>query len=68
MFSLASHAHLAVVDGDVVLLDIAADRYLCVPGGRDLLRPTVDRAVIAPARDDVVEALRQAGLLAPTAA
>lgn len=67
VFPLASHAHLAVVDADVVLLDIAADRYLCVPDGQELLRPTADRSVIAPARSDVADALLGAGLLASTA-
>lgn len=65
MFPLAPHAHLAVVDDDVVLLDIAADRYLCVPDGRRLLSPSPDREMVAPALGDVVEALRGAGLLSP---
>lgn len=68
MFSLAAHTRLAVVDDDVVLLDVDADRYLCVPGGRGLLRPTSDRRGVAPASDDVAQALRGAGLLGPPAA
>lgn len=68
MFPLAAHAHLAVVDDDVVLLDIAADRYLCVPGGRSLLCPTPDRAVVSPPAGEVVAALQGAGLLGATTA
>jgi len=67
MFPLAAHAHLAVVDDDVVFLDVAADRYLCVPGGRDLLRPTANLGVVSPAQPEVVEALRAACLLSATA-
>lgn len=65
MFALAPHAHLAVVDDDVVFLDVAADRYLCVPGGHSLLKPTPDRAAVAPDPREVVEALQSAGLLSP---
>jgi len=63
MLSLAPSAHLAVVDDDVVFLDVASDRYLCVPGGRDLLRPSPDLSGVAPSHPDVGEALRAAGLL-----
>lgn len=64
MLSLAAHAHLAVVDDDVVLLDVIADRYLCVPGGRTLLRPAADRRAVEPAHEAVADALRAAGLQA----
>jgi len=30
-FTLAPHVHIAFVDGDVVLLDAATDRYACLP-------------------------------------
>jgi hypothetical protein len=30
-YALAPHVHIACVDGDVVLLDAAADRYACLP-------------------------------------
>lgn len=68
MLPLAAHVHLAVVDDDVVVLDVAADRYLCVPGGRDLLRPAADLGHVSPSRPEVVEGLRAAGLLAATGA
>lgn len=68
MHPLAAHVHLVVVDEDVVFLDVAADRYLCLPGGRDLLAPAPGLGAVSPAQPELVEALRAAGLLAATGA
>lgn len=62
-FPLSAGVHLAVVDDDVVLLDVPADRYLCVPDGRRLLSPSAARDLVDPAAPEVVEALRAARLL-----
>lgn len=67
MLPLAPHIHLAVVGEDVVVLDLGADSYICVPGGRDLLRPAEDRAGLDPRDPDVVGELAAAGLLAQAA-
>lgn len=66
-FPLAPGVHLAVVDDDVVLLDVPADRYLCVPDGRRLLRPSPARDVVDPEAPGVVEALAAARLLSQSA-
>ncbi|WP_296595492.1 lasso peptide biosynthesis B2 protein [Phenylobacterium sp.] len=65
--ALAPHIHLAVIGDDAVLLDTAADAYLCVPDGRRLLRPTADRAAVSPASPDVTAQLTAAGFVDPQA-
>lgn len=61
--SLAPHVHLAVIGEDVVLLDVSADTYLCIPDGRAQLRPSEDGAAVSPADADVLQGLVAAGLI-----
>lgn len=65
--ALAPHIHLAVLGDDAVLLDTAADAYLCVPDGRRLLRPTADGAAVSPTSPDVTTQLTEAGYIDPQA-
>jgi hypothetical protein len=62
--SLAPHIHLAAVGDDVVLLDLRADSYLCIPEGVAQLAPSPDRGRLSPSDPDILAALRDAGLLA----
>lgn len=62
-YALSPHVHLAVLGEDVVLLDTAADAYLCVPDGAAHLRPAPDRSALAPQDEAVVAALLEAGLI-----
>lgn len=61
--SLAPHVHLAVLGDDVVLLDVAADAYLCIPDGRAQLRPLSDSAAVLPADGGILAGLVEAGLV-----
>jgi hypothetical protein len=64
-WTLAAEVHAVDHDGDLVLLDVAADSYLCLPAarGRVSLRPPARGLRIAdPA---IAAALRTAGLAAP---
>jgi len=63
--SLPSHVHLAAIGDDVVLLDTAADAYMCIPNGVAILRPALDRASLAPVNDAVASGLQDAGLANP---
>jgi transglutaminase superfamily protein len=62
-FPLSPHVHLAVVDDDVVLLDVGADQYFCVPSGRDLLQPSAGRTTVSPPFPGALETLRTAGFI-----
>lgn len=64
--ALLPHVHLAVLGADVVLLDTRADAYLCVPDGVTLLRPSPDRATVAPADAATAAELVRAGLARST--
>jgi hypothetical protein len=63
---LAPNVHLAVLGEDVVLLDVAADVYLCVPGGRDSLRPCEGRRTLSPLDGEARSAVLEADLVAAT--
>ena len=63
MPGLAPHIHLAVIGDDVVLLDVAADRYICVPGGREQLSPSSDRGSVSPSDPEVLAEMAGAGYL-----
>ncbi|MET3836178.1 hypothetical protein ABIB58_001519 [Brevundimonas sp. UYEF29] len=52
---------LAVVDEDVVILDVAGDRYDCLLGAAALLKLKPDGSIL-PVSDLVAEGLRDAGL------
>ncbi len=65
--ALAPHIHLAILGDDAVLLDTAADAYLCVPAGRLLLRPTADGAAVSPTSPHVTRQLAEAGFIDPQA-
>ncbi|RAK66381.1 lasso peptide biosynthesis B2 protein [Phenylobacterium kunshanense] len=60
--TLRSDVHAAVVDDDVVVLDIGADDYLCLPGLAPLWRLAVD-ADGRVGDPDLSAQLRAAGLL-----
>lgn len=62
--ALAPHIHLAALGDDVVLLDTAADAYLCIPGGLAQLRPSPDRGSVSPLDQDLVAGLLEAGFVA----
>jgi Transglutaminase-like superfamily len=64
---LAPHIHLAVLGDDIVLLDVLGDAYVCLPGGLDQLRPSLDRAAISPADEEVLAELAGAGFVGGTA-
>lgn len=60
--TLAAGLHIVGLRDDVVILDVGADRYSCLVGGRDWLTPVGSGAVSAD--DDVLQELQSAGLLA----
>lgn len=60
--TLASHVHLAVLGDDIVLLDVLADAYLCIPDGLTQLRPSRDAATLSPIDTGVLAGLVEAGL------
>jgi hypothetical protein len=66
--ALAPHLHLAVLGDDVVLLDLRADAYLCLPGGRKILRPRADGAAISPIDAEAAAAFVDAGWIQAGAA
>ena len=61
---LAPHVHGVAVDEDAVFLDVARDRYVCVPGAAALLRLDAARRVVGVADAGFAEELRRAGLAA----
>jgi hypothetical protein len=63
MLFLLPHVHAAVVDDDAVLLDVAEDRYICVPGGRRHLGLTSNGRSLNPPDLGTADALRAAGLV-----
>lgn len=60
--ALAADAHCAVVDEDLVFLDIRSGRYSCLPGAAADLRPIAPRA-FQVASAELAEELVRAGLL-----
>ena len=60
---LAEHVHGALVDGDLVLLDVAADTYFCLPAADHALS-LAGRSVRAEP-EGLALALCEAGLAAP---
>jgi hypothetical protein len=66
--SVAQHVHLAVLGDDVVLLDVAADTYLCIPDGRAQLRPSEGGAAVLPIDSEVLGELVAAGLVCTASA
>ncbi len=61
--SLTDQVHGALVDGDLVLLDVAADAYYCLPAGDQSLALEGRRLDVTP--DLLAQALCEAGLAAP---
>ena len=61
---LAPHVHGVAVDEDAVFLDVARDRYVCVPGAAALLRLDGARRVVGVADPGFAEELRRACLAA----
>lgn len=61
---LAPHVHGVAVDEDAVFLDVARDRYVCVPQAAALLRLDAARRVVGVADPGFAEELRRAGLAA----
>jgi hypothetical protein len=61
--TLPAHVRLAVLGDDLVLMDVSADTYSCLPGGRPLFRPSVDRRSLSPPDAAGLFLLRDAGLL-----
>lgn len=60
--SLARRVHAAVIEDDVVLLDVLGDRYFCLPSAAGL--PGADWRAGRPGRDEALIAeLREAGLV-----
>lgn len=64
--SLADHVHGAVLDGDLVLLDVTADTYFCLPAGDHALDLT--GRVLDARPDALAHALIEAELAAPAQA
>jgi hypothetical protein len=62
---LAAHIHLVPIGADLVLLDMRADAYVCVPDGLAQLRPSADRACLSPADETTLAELVDAGLVEP---
>jgi len=60
--ALASDVHAAAIDGDLVLLDVAADAYFCLADGGEVLALEASGAVRA-LQDVAVAPLVEAGLL-----
>ncbi len=60
---LAPHIHLAPVGEDIVLLDLRADAYFCVPDGVAQLQPSSDRTRLSPADPETLAVLLDAGIL-----
>jgi hypothetical protein len=58
-YALLPHVRAVAVDEDLVFLDIAADRYLCLPGGGAIVRQTA-----GPTDDGVWRDLVRQGLAA----
>jgi hypothetical protein len=65
---LSPHIHLARIGRDLVLLDLRADTYLCIPDGVAALRPTPDLTRVQPVDPEVRAALIDAGILDRAAA
>lgn len=63
---LADHVHGAVVEGDLVLLDVAADAYFCLPAGDHTL--TLDGRMLDATPDALGVSLYEAGLAKPMVA
>jgi len=58
---LRADVHAVAIDDDLVLLDVAADTYLCAPGAADLLRAGRSGR-LEPASKAAAQALLDAGL------
>lgn len=64
-YGLAPHVHIALVDGDVVLLDARSDRYACLPAC-DAREIRTRHAARWWQEGPLVSELAAAGYLAPT--
>jgi len=60
--SLCAHVRAVDVDEDLVLLDIARDAYLCLPGAGAVWRPWHGRGARVDAAEPLARALLEAGL------
>lgn len=61
-FSLRPHVHGVAIDDDAVFLDVARDRYVCVPQVAEFLRLDAARRIRGVADPSFAEELRRAGL------
>lgn len=61
--SLTNRVHGVLVEGDLVLLDVAADAYYCLPAGDQSMALDGRRLDVTP--DLLAQALCEAGLAAP---
>lgn len=61
--SFPAHVHAAAIGEDLVLLDLAGDAYLCLPGAVTSLRPTADLRAVEPRDGADAAELRARGLL-----
>jgi hypothetical protein len=66
MHALAQAVHAAIQGDDLVLLDVAADAYFCLPGGALGLDLDPLRGTLTSEDPDVVGILSAVGLLSPT--
>jgi hypothetical protein len=57
-----AHVHAVALGDDIVVLDSAADSYLCLPDGASLIALGRDGRTLTPADDAVADALIAAGL------
>lgn len=64
--ALTSDVHVAVVDDDVVFLDVQRDRYACLPGLASAARPDPERVALLVEGADLAKELRAAGLTSDT--
>lgn len=64
---LAPHIHVARDGGDLVVLDVEADAYYCLPGAADALSVEADGGKLKGLPAEVVEALAAIGAVAKEA-
>lgn len=59
----APHIHLAKVDDDIVVLDVTADRYSCLPDAASVIHLMAGGAMVT--HESIADDLVRAGLAAP---
>jgi hypothetical protein len=63
---LAPHVHLAVIDADMVFLDVLMDRYHCLPDGALAMVVQADGRGLEPRDETMATTLARAGLIVET--